>query len=135
MQLIESLNENQRLAEEWDTGRLLVLAGPGSGKTHVLTLRIARLIEQSAEEHYRVLALTFTAKAAAEMKTRVDQVIGQRADRTFITTFHSFAADILRQHGSHVGIRPDFVILNQDEDRAAVLADAIAHASNDGILG
>ena len=133
-QLIESLNENQRLAVEWDTGRLLVLAGPGSGKTHVLTLRIARLIEQSAEEHYRVLALTFTAKAAAEMKTRVDQVIGQRADRTFITTFHSFAADILRQHGSHVGIRPDFVILNQDEDRAAVLADAIAHA-DDGVVG
>ncbi len=124
-QLVGGLNENQRLAVEWDSGRLLVLAGPGSGKTHVLTLRIARLIAASPNEFYRVLGLTFTQKAASEMKTRVDELLGEDAGRTFITTFHSFAADLLRQHGSHLGIRPDFTILNQDEDRAAVLAEAI----------
>ena len=120
----DTLNENQRTAVHWNDGPLLVLAGPGSGKTKVLTLRVARLIE--ADEHASVLALTFTNPAAAEMRERVDRLLGQRADRARLCTIHAFAANLLRQHGSHVGLRPDFSLLSQDEDRIAVLEEAIA---------
>lgn len=116
---LESLNENQREAVLWNEGPMLVLAGPGSGKTGVLTLRVARLLKE--RDDVSVLALTFTNKAAAEMRERVDQLLGQRADRAHLCTFHSFATDILRQHGSHLGIRPDFTLLVQDEDRIAIL--------------
>jgi DNA helicase-2/ATP-dependent DNA helicase PcrA len=68
-----------------------------------------------------VLALTFTNKAAAEMRERVDLLLGKRAERAHLCTFHAFATDILRQHGSHLGIRPDFTLLVQEEDRIAVL--------------
>ena len=100
----QNLNENQRRAVEWTGGPLLVLAGPGSGKTSVLTLRVARLLEQ--DENAAALALTFTNKAAAEMRTRVDRLLGEHADRARLCTFHAFAADVLGQHGSHIGIRP-----------------------------
>jgi DNA helicase-2/ATP-dependent DNA helicase PcrA len=120
-----TLNINQRAAVEWAGGPLLVLAGPGSGKTLVLTLRIAKLIKSSPQERFRVLGLTFTTKAAAEMKNRVDQLVPDDVNRALLTTFHSFAADILRQHGSHVGLRPDFTILNQSADREDVLKDSI----------
>lgn len=118
---LDSLNENQRKAVLWEDGPLLVLAGPGSGKTRVLTLRVARLLEE--REDVSVLALTFTNKAAAEMRERVDQLLGQRGDRTHLCTFHSFATDVLRQHGSHLGLRPDFSLLTQDEDRLPILND------------
>ena len=123
---LDNLNENQRIAIAWNEGPLLVLAGPGSGKTRVLTMRVARLLLDSQGSRFRVLGLTFTNKAAAEMRTRVEEMIPDCRDRVLLTTFHSFCADILRQHGSHVGIRPDFAILNQDADREAVLTDAIA---------
>lgn len=123
---LDNLNENQRIAIGWNEGSLLVLAGPGSGKTRVLTMRVARLLLDSPASRFRVLGLTFTNKAAAEMRTRVEEMIPDCRERVLLTTFHSFCADILRQHGSHVGIRPDFAILNQDVDREAVLTDAIA---------
>src|SRR5512136_987702 len=100
-----SLNENQRRAVEWTEGPLLVLAGPGSGKTLVLTLRAARLLQEDTDAS--VLALTFTTKAADEMRERLNSLMGGRADRAHLCTFHSFAGDILRQHGSHVGVKPD----------------------------
>ena len=118
-----TLNENQREAVFWNDGPLLVLAGPGSGKTRALTLRVARLIEEN--EDASVLALTFTNKAAAEMRARVEGLLGQRAGRARLCTFHSFAADLLRQHGSHLGLKPDFNLLTQDEDRIAILEEAI----------
>ncbi len=120
---LDTLNENQREAVGWNDGPLLVLAGPGSGKTRVLTLRLARLIKEN--ENASVLALTFTNKAAAEMRARVDQILGQRSDRVRLCTFHSFAADLLRQHGSHLGLRPDFILLTQEEDRIAFLGEVI----------
>jgi len=122
---LDSLNDNQRAAVEWCEGPLLVLAGPGSGKTRVLTLRIARILSGSVGKRFRILGLTFTNKAAAEMRARVEQLVGDQTDRALLTTFHSFSADILRQHGNHVGLRPDFVILTQESDREGVLSDAI----------
>lgn len=122
---LASLNDNQREAVEWGEGPLLVLAGPGSGKTRVLTLRIARLIEASPEKHFRILALTFTNKAATEMRERIATIVPNAGERTLLTTFHSFAADLLRQHGHHIGLQPDFTILAQEADQHSLLEDAI----------
>ena len=126
---LQDLNENQLSAVKWSKGPLLVLAGPGSGKTLVLTLRIAELIRRSRDKRFRILALTFTNKASVEMRDRVNEVVSDGADRALLTTFHSFAADILRQHGSHINLAPDFTILNEDEDRVEVLRDAISELS------
>ena len=129
---LDSLNVNQRRTVEWNDGPMLVLAGPGAGKTRVLTTRVARLIQETPDKRFRVLALTFTTKAAEEMRGRVAQLLGPRMRRARLTTFHGFAADVLRQHGSHLGLRPDFAILNQDEDRHLVLHDAIQIAGHPG---
>jgi len=130
---MDSLNENQRIAVEWDEGPLLVLAGPGSGKTRVLTMRVARLLMEFPKKRFRVLGLTFTNKAAAEMRSRVEELVPECRERALLTTFHSFCADILRQHGNHVGLKPDFTILNQDADREAVLIDAINNLSKSNV--
>lgn len=122
---LSSLNENQREAVLWDKGPLLVLAGPGSGKTKVLTCRIARILEQSAGQHFRILALTFTNKAAAEMRGRVEELIPGQLSRIRLTTFHSYAAELLQQHGNHLSFRPDFQILSNDADREALLDDVL----------
>lgn len=122
---LSSLNESQLAAVRWDEGPLLVLAGPGSGKTRVLTYRIARLIAESPKLRFRVLGVTFTNKAASEMRSRIDGLLSEGRDRAILTTFHSFAAEILRQHGSHIGLRPDFGILSEQADREAVLTDSI----------
>ena len=120
----DTLNESQRKAVDWDDGSLLVLAGPGAGKTTVLAARVARLID--ADDRASVLVFTFTDRAAAEMREQVDRLLGHRADRVRVRTIHAFAASLLRQHGSHVGLRPDFILLTHDEDRIAVLEEAIA---------
>ena len=120
---VYDLNDNQRSAIDWNEGPLLVLAGPGSGKTLVLTLRIARVLH--GNPNASVLALTFTTKAADEMRQRLDTLLGGRADRAHLCTFHSFAGDVLRQHGSHVGIGPDFSLLANDGDRIAFLEQVI----------
>ena len=122
---LSSLNDSQRKAVMWQEGPLLVLAGPGSGKTRVLTYRIARLIEETPEKHFRILGLTFTNKAAAEMRERVEGLVQNIGERVVLTTFHSFCADVLRQHGHHIGLRPDFTILGQAADRQGLLDDAI----------
>lgn len=127
---LDDLNQNQREAVLWNEGPLLVLAGPGSGKTKVLTTRVVRLLERERETS--VLALTFTNKAASEMRDRVDHLFGQRASRAHLCTFHSFASDILRQHGSHVGIGSDFTLLTQDEDRVAFLEPIAKELRNQG---
>ncbi|RLC15786.1 MAG: ATP-dependent helicase [Deltaproteobacteria bacterium] len=120
---LDMLNENQRQAAKWLNGPLLLLAGPGSGKTAVLTLRIANLIADSADENYRILGLTFTVKAANEMKSRISDLIGENSRRVRLRTFHSFCTDLLRQHGSHLGLHPDFSVITDDKDRIAILKD------------
>lgn len=115
MDYLKKLNPNQSAAAQWNEGPLLVLAGPGSGKTATLTARVARLIEQGQDESFRILCLTFTRKAAAEMRDRLLNLVPNAKDRVLLTTFHSFATDILRQHGSHFGLSPDFEILEEAE--------------------
>jgi DNA helicase-2/ATP-dependent DNA helicase PcrA len=126
---LASLNENQLAAVKWDRGPLLVLAGPGSGKTTVLAYRIAHIISETASSRFRVVGLTFTNKAASEMRERVSGILEIGGERALLTTFHAFAADILRQHGSHIGLSPDFSILNSDEDRVEIFEDAVRSAS------
>src|ERR1700674_5794994 len=100
---IERLSSTQRQAVDWGQGAYLVLAGPGVGKTTVLTTRIARILDASRNKNFRVLALTFTTKAGDEMRHRVEALVPGLVDRTVIGTFHSFCAQVLRQHGSHLG--------------------------------
>lgn len=126
----DDLNQNQKQAVLWGEGPMLVLAGPGSGKTQVLTARVVRLLEN--EDKSAVLALTFTNKAAAEMRQRVNLLLGSKASRAYLSTFHSFAADLLQQHGIHLGIRPDFNLITQDEDRIAILKPIILTLRNQG---
>ena len=125
---LREMADIQRRAVEWDDGPLLVLAGPGSGKTRVLTCRVARLLESSPEQRFRILALTFTNKAAHEMANRVKRFAPGLEGRAYINTFHGFCAQVLRQHGVHLGIKPNFAIYSRTSDRQAVLADALRRA-------
>ena len=119
------LSEAQRQAVQWEKGSLLVLAGPAAGKTEVLAERVVRVIRATPKRRFRVLGLTFTNLAAGEMHQRVTLRLGRESDRARMATFHSFCAGVLRQHGSHLGLRPDFQILTQDGERALVLAEAL----------
>ena len=129
---LERLTDIQRRAVAWNDGALLVLAGPGSGKTQVLTCRIARLLEESRDKNFRILALTFTNKAADEMKGRIADLVPGLEGQTNIGTFHSFCAQMLRQHGVHIGIQPDFAIYALEADRQAVFEDALRTAQAGG---
>ena len=126
---LAELTSVQRQAVDWEDGPLLVLTGPGSGKTRVLTCRIARLLDSSPDRRFRILALTFTNKAANEMAGRVSALVPGPEGRTNIGTFHGFCAHALRQHGVHLGIRSDFAIYSQTKDRQAVLEDALGRDS------
>lgn len=129
---IERLSPTQKDAVKWGEGAALVLAGPGVGKTTVLTTRIARILDDTQTKNFRILALTFTTKAGDEMRTRVESLVPGLTHRTVIGTFHSFCAQILRQHGSHLDIKPDFGIYDQDSDREELLRDALQEAAEGG---
>lgn len=130
--VLDSLSEIQREAVDFGEGSALVLAGPGAGKTRVLTARIARILDQTRDRKFRILALTFTTKAALEMRERVEGLVPGLVERTFIGTFHAFCTQLLRQHGSHLNLLPDFAIFDQDTDREALLDDALRDAAKNG---
>ena len=110
-----------------------MLAGPGSGKAMALTHRIARIIEASPEKHFKILGLTLTNKAAAEMRDRIATLVPNVEKRILLTTFHSFCVDLLRQHGHYIGLKPDVTILPQDADRHSLLDEAIKQARVDQV--
>lgn len=121
-ELFSDLNPQQREAVEINSGSLLVFAGAGSGKTRVITTKIAYAITQLGVKPYEILAVTFTNKACREMKERVESFIGEDlASQTVIRTFHSFGVWLLRKYGHLVGLAPDFTIYD-DKDSAQLLA-------------
>ncbi|MBM3673022.1 MAG: ATP-dependent DNA helicase PcrA [Actinobacteria bacterium] len=114
-ELLEGLNPVQRDAVTAPDGPLLVIAGAGSGKTRVLTHRIAYLIAERKVSPFQILAITFTNKAAGEMKERVATLVGPVAHRMWVSTFHSACSRILRREAEHVGLRSSFTIYDQGD--------------------
>ena len=112
---IEALNDKQREAVETIDGPLLVLAGAGSGKTKVLTTRIAYLVKQNEINPYNILAITFTNKAAKEMKERVIGILGPMAYQIQISTFHSLGVLIMRENYEKLGYESNFTIIDSDD--------------------
>lgn len=124
------LNKEQRKAVETIDGPLLVLAGAGSGKTRVLTYRIANLVENHHVPTWAILALTFTNKAAKEMKERTDKLLGTNDSDMWVTTFHAFCAKILRFDIDKLGFDSRFVIYD-DQDQSQVIADLMKQCNID----
>jgi len=116
---LKDLNKEQREAVKWINGPVLILAGPGSGKTRVLTYRIAYLLSLGVRP-YEILALTFTNKAANEMKERAVQLVGDVAKNVVIGTFHSVFAKILRQEAEKLGYTKSFTIYDQDDSLSLI---------------
>ena len=124
MELLNSLNEKQREAASHDKGPILVIAGAGTGKTRVLTHRIAYLIESGKSMPWEVLAITFTNKAAQEMKERIAKLIDYSIDKMWIGTFHSICVRILRRFIDRIGYDKSFTIYDTD-DQKIVIKDCI----------
>ena len=120
--ILEDLNKEQRQAVECVKGPVLIVAGAGSGKTRVLTSRIAYLIEQGTDPN-RILALTFTKKAAGEMKERIAGMVGERkARRIWMGTFHSVFIRFLREFSDAIGFPPTFTIYDTSDSVSALKA-------------
>ena len=112
---LQGLNSKQLEAVAAVDGAVLVLAGAGTGKTRVLTARLAHLIAQKVAMPWSILAVTFTNKAAREMRDRVTNIIGPMAEQVWLGTFHSLGARILRRHAELVNLKPNFTILDTDD--------------------
>ena len=112
---LDLLNKEQRNAVESTNGSLLVLAGAGSGKTRVLTFRILHILYKKLANPSQILAVTFTNKAANEMKYRIGKLINLPIDRMWVGTFHSLSLRILRQHYEQVGLKKNFLIIDTDD--------------------
>ncbi len=121
MKLLETLNPRQREAVTHGTGPLLVLAGAGSGKTRVLTHRVAWLLAEGLARPPEITALTFTNKAAREMRERVEGLLGGGTGGVFLGTFHRWALNLLRRHPEAAGLPRRFSILDADDQRALML--------------
>ena len=113
--MLNNLNQSQHDAVTSTEGPLLVLAGAGTGKTKVLTSRIVYILENGLAQAHEILAVTFTNKAALEMKNRIYEHINNDVDNLWVGTFHAIGAKILRRHGEIVGLRSDFTILDDDD--------------------
>ena len=113
--LLKGMNERQQEAVQLTQGPLLLMAGAGSGKTRVLTHRIAYLIEEKMINPWNILAITFTNKAAKEMKERVTQLLGSQGEDVWVSTFHSMCVRILRRDIDKIGYSQNFTILDSSE--------------------
>ena len=120
MDLLNDLNESQRKAVEYIDGPSLVIAGAGSGKTRVLTYKIAYLLQQGVKPR-SIMALTFTNKAAREMKERIGKLVGQDlAQHLYMGTFHSIFSRILRAEAQHIGFTNNFTIYDESDSRSLI---------------
>jgi DNA helicase II / ATP-dependent DNA helicase PcrA len=126
---LHDLNPEQREAVEWPGGPLLIFAGAGSGKTRVITYRIARLV-QTGVHPSKILAVTFTNKAAKEMRERVEQLVGDVARNMWIGTFHSICSRLLRIEGAAIGLDRNFVIYD-DSDQLSLIREIFKHKNID----
>ncbi len=114
---LENLNEQQRLAVSHGKGPMLILAGAGSGKTRAITHRIAYLIDKRVCEPWEILAVTFTNKAANEMKTRLEEILPGLRHYPLLCTFHSFGVRVLREYGGKLGYKDNFTICDTDDQK------------------
>ena len=122
MDLLQDLNPVQRDAVTYNDGPLLILAGAGSGKTRVLTYKIAYLIQKEGVDPRSILAITFTNKAAGEMKERIISLVGDVGRNAWVGTFHATCARILRQHIERLGYRTNFVIYDTADQLRVIKA-------------
>ncbi len=129
---LDMLNAQQRLAAETLNGPVLILAGAGSGKTRALTYRVANLIDGGVEP-WRILAITFTNKAAKEMKERIAALVGERTDEVWVSTFHAMCAKILRRDIEKLGYKRSFTIYD-DDDQTSVLRETVKQLDLDDKL-
>ena len=120
MSIYDTLNDKQKEAVLCSSGPLLILAGAGSGKTRVLTHRIAYLIEECGVNPWNILAITFTNKAAGEMRERVDKIVGFGSDSVWVSTFHSTCVRILRRHIDLLGYDTNFTIYDTDDQKSVM---------------
>jgi DNA helicase-2/ATP-dependent DNA helicase PcrA len=133
MDLLSSLNPEQQQAVLQTDGPLLILAGAGSGKTRVIAHRIAHLVSSDICPHDRILAVTFTNKAAEEMRTRVETLLGTDCRQMWISTFHAVCARLLRREAPHVGLSRDFVIYDST-DQLTLMKQAMRQLGVDDAL-
>ena len=129
MELNKILNSEQLLGVTTTEGPVLILAGAGSGKTRVLTHRVAYLMEQGVEP-YHIMAITFTNKAAAEMRERVDNLVGHGAGQVWVATFHSTCVRMLRQFADRIGYDTNFSIYDADDSKT-VMKEVCKHLNID----
>ena len=120
MSIYDTLNDRQKEAVYATEGPVLLLAGAGSGKTRVLTHRIAYLIENNGVNPWNILAITFTNKAAGEMRERVDKLIGFGSEQIWVSTFHSPCVRILRRHIDLLGYSTNFTIYDTDDQKSVM---------------
>ena len=130
MDILDGLNPAQQEAVEATGGPVLVLAGPGSGKTRVLTHRVAYLVRERGVEPWRIMAVTFTNKAAGEMRARLARLIGAQLDRLTIGTFHAICVRVLRREHEAANVVRNFVIFD-DSDQLAVTRQALKELNLD----
>jgi DNA helicase-2/ATP-dependent DNA helicase PcrA len=128
--ILSGLNDEQREAVTTTEGPVLIVAGPGSGKTRVLTHRIAYLMAVRRVDPHQILAVTFTNKAAKEMRDRLERIVGPQVNGLTVGTFHSFCARVLRRDGERIGIAQDFTIYD-DADQISAMKNVLRELNMD----